>query len=290
MDKEIRPEDPVGGNDLAKEFNSAEGHGPEGGFDPIRDFRPLAGGGSADVYLTNPGRQAFSPAAPEIPSAPEPEEDQISDVEQLEEDVSREPERSGEPASGVKPEKKKKTPLHRALGVLGNIVFVLFLVILIFAVVTMTQNRSNDGKSGVSLFGYRMFTVQTGSMEPTYHTGSVVFVKEVPAKEIREGDPITFRAAGGTGSVVTHRVVAIEEAGGLLNFTTRGDANDAVDPEKTSSTHVYGVTQKFSIPLLGYILDFVRSGLGLIVVIIIPAVLIIVVELIKLIRFSKQPN
>ena len=54
------------------------------------------------------------------------------------------------------------------------------------------------------LFGYRPTAVLTGSMEPVYHVGSVIFVQEVEPEEIKVGDVITFSTAGMSSVSYTH--------------------------------------------------------------------------------------
>lgn len=60
---------------------------------------------------------------------------------------------------------------------------------------------------GVRLLGWQVFSVISGSMEPTYHVGSIIYVKQVDYREIKIGDPITYTINDDT--VVTHRVVDI---------------------------------------------------------------------------------
>ena len=45
---------------------------------------------------------------------------------------------------------------------------------------------------GARVVGLQVFTVLSGSMEPTYHTGSLIYVKKVDPYTIEEGQPITF--------------------------------------------------------------------------------------------------
>lgn len=83
---------------------------------------------------------------------------------------------------------------------------------------------------GAWLAGLRTYTVLSGSMEPTYHTGSVIYVKKIAAEDIQAGTVITFMLNEDT--VVTHRVVEVvpdEEDPTVLRFRTKGDANDAED-------------------------------------------------------------
>ena len=83
---------------------------------------------------------------------------------------------------------------------------------------------------GARVAGLQVFTVLSGSMEPTYHTGSLIYVKKVDPYAIQEGQPITFMLDKNT--VATHRVVGIvpdEEDPTVIRFRTKGDANEAED-------------------------------------------------------------
>ena len=60
---------------------------------------------------------------------------------------------------------------------------------------------------GARVVGLQVFVVLSGSMEPTYRTGSLIYVKKVDPYTIQEGQPITFMMNETT--VATHRVVGI---------------------------------------------------------------------------------
>ena len=57
-------------------------------------------------------------------------------------------------------------------------------------------------------FGFQIYEVLTGSMEPTYPVGSVVYVKAADVSEVQEGDAITILGRK-CGNVMTHRVTQI---------------------------------------------------------------------------------
>ena len=83
---------------------------------------------------------------------------------------------------------------------------------------------------GARVVGLQVFTVLSGSMEPTYYTGSLIYVKEVDPYTIEVGQPITFMLDENT--VATHRVVGIvpdEEDPTVIRFRTKGDANETED-------------------------------------------------------------
>ncbi len=117
---------------------------------------------------------------------------------------------------------------------------------------------------GTRLVGFTPYTVLSGSMEPTYHVGSVVYVTDVEPSELRVGDCITYKMQSGT--IVTHRIKdVIKESDGTLSFRTKGDANPDPDGILPQSA-VIGKTV-FSVPYLGYLFDFVKRPIGLIVVV-----------------------
>lgn len=45
---------------------------------------------------------------------------------------------------------------------------------------------------GARLVGLQVFTVLSGSMEPTYHTGALIYVKKVDPLTVQAGEVITF--------------------------------------------------------------------------------------------------
>lgn len=99
-------------------------------------------------------------------------------------------------------------------------------------------------------FGYKTFSILSGSMEPALHVGALAYVNTgVECDEIEEGDVIAFSI--GDEKVVTHRVV--EHDAQAQHFITKGDANDAVDLAPVPYGAVVGETV-FSIPELGFLL------------------------------------
>lgn len=124
---------------------------------------------------------------------------------------------------------------------------------------------------GVRVIGLDVYTVLSGSMEPTYHTGSVIYVKSCDASEVQVGDPITF-VLNEDLVVATHRVIEIDAEQGA--FYTKGDANEAADGSPVLYENLIG-KPVFSIPYLGYLADYVQSPPGMYVAIAACAVLIL---------------
>ncbi len=128
---------------------------------------------------------------------------------------------------------------------------------------------------GSRIFGFRVFTVVSGSMEPTYSVGDLIYVKSVSPEEVKVGDPITF-VLNEELVVATHRVVEIDEQNQC--FYTKGDANDTPDGDPVHFKNLVGVV-KFHIPLLGYVSDYIQHPPGLYVALGSVALLVIAVFL-----------
>jgi signal peptidase len=124
--------------------------------------------------------------------------------------------------------------------------------------------------------GYRTYVIYGSSMEPAIRVGSLVITSPADKGDIEVSDVVAFRAANGT--TVTHRVVAIREDGGQRHFKTKGDASDDADPRET--TFENGVRKVlFTAPYAGYFVDFARSPPGIAALIVLPAAVLLALEL-----------
>ena len=137
---------------------------------------------------------------------------------------------------------------------------------------------------GSRLLGYQCYTVISGSMEPAYSVGDLLYVKKVDATEIKVGDPITF-ILNEDLVVATHRVVRVDTEN--QRFYTKGDANDIEDNEPVHFNNVIGVPQ-FCIPKLGYVSDFIQNPPGMYITIGAGVILILVVFLPDMIGKKKR--
>jgi len=131
---------------------------------------------------------------------------------------------------------------------------------------------------------FKILTVLSGSMEPSIHTGSVVIVKSAPSASSGQatykiGDVITFGL--GTKTPTTHRIQDIKVQAGQETYITKGDANKTPDAKEITRKDIIGKV-RFSIPLLGYVVSFVRKPLGFMILIIVPAIAIIMDEVKKI--------
>lgn len=162
---------------------------------------------------------------------------------------------------------KINLPWKKIFKIFGNILFVLVIIVAVLMIL-----------SKFSIGGLRVLTVKSGSMSPTIFTGSVAFVS--PVKDYKIGDIITFRAQG-EKELFTHRIAEVDQSTDQTYYRTKGDANDASDSYKVPQNGVVGKVF-FSIPLLGYVIEFAKTPVGLILLIVIPATVIIYEEIRKI--------
>ena len=116
---------------------------------------------------------------------------------------------------------------------------------------------------GVRVIGYKTYTVLSGSMEPNYHVGSLVYVKPVDPFDLKEDDVITFMLD--ETNIATHRIIEVvpdEDDPSVVRFRTKGDANNSADGNLVHNENIIGKVV-FSIPALGYISDFIQHPPGM---------------------------
>lgn len=109
------------------------------------------------------------------------------------------------------------------------------------------------GAEPPAIFGYSVAVVASGSMEPALSVDDLIVSHR--QADYAVGDIITFRSGG---SLTTHRVTAVTEAG----YGTRGDANNADDPAVTPPEAVVGRVVAV-VPGLGRFLAALKTPLGL---------------------------
>lgn len=137
---------------------------------------------------------------------------------------------------------------------------------------------------GVRVVGLTPYVVLSGSMEPTYHVGSMIYVKDVDPADIAVGDPITFRISD--DMVATHRVIAIYEDG---SFQTQGDANDAPDGAPVSPENLVG-KPVFTVPYLGFLADWMMKPPGLYITVTAAVVLIVLMFLPGILQKAEEAD
>jgi len=114
-----------------------------------------------------------------------------------------------------------------------------------------------------SVFGVKQVVVLTGSMSPAILPGDLLLIRQYP--EYLVGDVVTYRSGG---SLVTHRVIGVD--GGTC--TTQGDANNTTDAP-VSFEQIEGKVV-LRIPKLGRLIFFMKTPLGLLILLVLGVVII----------------
>ena len=110
--------------------------------------------------------------------------------------------------------------------ILKTIAYIMLLAILLVIVVQkVTKNNMTVG-------GYRIFTIVTGSMVPEYNVGDILVSKEVDPGTLKVGDDISYRGEVGdfSGKIITHRIITAFHDDKGYHCVTKGIANEIEDP------------------------------------------------------------
>lgn len=97
------------------------------------------------------------------------------------------------------------------------------------------------------IMGFRPVVVLSGSMEPTFPVGAIVYYHKCAFEELEVGDAVTFKAED---ALVTHRITTVN--GISRTVVTKGDNNDTEDPVPVEEDKIVGKATDFAIPYAGY--------------------------------------
>jgi signal peptidase len=157
----------------------------------------------------------------------------------------------------------ERRALRRAAAGLGALLLPVFAsAILVALLLAVVLNR-------VPVLGYRAVILGGGSMEPALDSGSLLVSRAAGPEELRVGDVITFRHPGGS-TTITHRIVTVREEGEQRWFTVKGDANRTADPDELSFESAKAYKYRFAIPYAGYLLGFIGSASGTLLLVVVP--------------------
>lgn len=186
---------------------------------------------------------------------------------------------------------KYKKILNYIGKVISSAIIVLLVLIGAFLVyyVVAAQKYKNDPTQKPAI---NMYTIISGSMEPTIHVYDVVFdIAPKSPQDIKVGDVITFTSTSSIsqGLLVTHRVQDIRIVNGKYEYVTKGDYNPTADSSTAKYEDIIGKVA-FKIPQLGRVQFFVSSKAGWFFVVLLPAMGVIVYDVMKLIKLLSTKN
>jgi len=161
----------------------------------------------------------------------------------------------------------------------------LVIAIALAAMCTYVSFVTSSGNGVPSIFGIRIFSIQTESMYPTLLPGDLIFdVGVKDPEELRNGDIITYwTVINGERVLNTHRIHEIYDGGGFLIYATKGDNNTVADPLTVHESEIVG-KYAFRVGGVGKIFDYLQTSTGFLVVIVIPVFLFFLFHLIQFFR------
>jgi len=177
---------------------------------------------------------------------------------------------------------KNRTGLWRFLGSLTR-----FIAILLVACAMSLA---------LLLIAQRVFSpfhvVVSNSMFPQIKTGDAVVVKDIDPAAVKIGQIVIFHDPEDKSNYVIHRVIAVEDVGGVKFYSTKGDHNDIADNWKISMGEVIGGVA-VTLPGFGSFLDFISTAKGYVSFIVIPALASLLIVMLlglieKLSRLGKR--
>ncbi len=160
----------------------------------------------------------------------------------------------------------------KSLKILNSLVTTILITTFITLVFIVISTKASGGEP--SIFGYQIKTVLSGSMEPTFKTGSVIAVEPIKnPSTLKKGDIITFTTQD--EKIVTHRIEKVIGKDKQLQFKTKGDNNEDPDFNNVLAQNVVAKFTGFTIPYVGYLVEFSQSRNGSALLLIVPGILLV---------------
>lgn len=180
--------------------------------------------------------------------------------------------------------KKFFKTMFKVLSILLLVLLFIVAGILLFYIIS-NQVARNQNKAPI----VGLYTIISPSMEPAIKVYDVVLEFRVEDEsELEVGDVVTFYSdiIDTGGYTVTHRIIDYYEAEGKTYYVTKGDNNQSKDDGDITFDHIVGKVH-YVFPGLGKVQFFLSSRIGWICVILIPAVGIILLDLMKIKKIFK---
>lgn len=174
---------------------------------------------------------------------------------------------------------KEKIENNKALKILIKVfkTIAMVIVICLLLVIVVQKVSSNN----VNLGGYGVYTVVTGSMDPTLKVKDMILSKKVDPESLNTGDIVVYNGNEGSfsGKIVTHRIIKKEKRDNVLYFTTKGDANQIEDKEITANQIVGKFVTKLTI--LSLISHIINNTVGFFFIVFVPFIIFVFCEVIS---------
>jgi len=191
----------------------------------------------------------------------------------------------------VKVLKKKENTFKFIVSVLSYALFIWLLLIGGTLLLYVADIKIRAAKGDYSAPVFNAYVVLSGSMLPEISIKDIVVTKKVAAEDLDIGDIITFVSPDTRygGISITHRIIDkyYDESLGSYTYRTKGDANNVADSALVPNENILGRVI-LKIPKLGYLQDLLASKGGLIFVVLIPCLVILSYDIMKILKKVGQ--
>ena len=173
-------------------------------------------------------------------------------------------------------------------GILSWVIMVILVIIAMFLLYYFISVRIYAQKGEQYKPAFALYTILSPSMVPNIKVYDVIVDVNVKnPEEIKEGDIITFISTSSLtkGMTITHRVVQVKQEDGHYSYVTKGDANLSPDASPAPFESVQGKVL-FHIPQLGRVQEFLGTKGGWLLVVVLPALYIIISDVLKIFRLK----
>ncbi|PKK95893.1 MAG: signal peptidase I [Tenericutes bacterium HGW-Tenericutes-4] len=177
---------------------------------------------------------------------------------------------------------KKQSKVFKTIDKIISFILIAFIVIAGFSSLFFTYHKAQN--KIVNIFGYSVYYVVTGSMEPYLEVGDVLLIKKTAAENIDEQDIITYQTTQGvlSGNFITHRVIKKNYVGENIVFVTKGDANSVADTEIITEQKIKGVFVR-KIAIIKFLMSILSNVWNFLIFIILPLVVSLAMQLVDVV-------
>lgn len=161
----------------------------------------------------------------------------------------------------------EKEKVNKILHIVSMVLCVILVPIIIFNSLMIVNTYTNPNHIPEA-FGVSPVVVLSDSMEPTFSSNALIFIKNVDAEDLEVGDAICFLQ---NGTAITHRIIEISTDGGELVFATQGDGNNVADSVPVYASQIEGKYISHIAGLGAFVL-FAQTTAGIIILIGVPVI------------------
>ncbi|WP_257350451.1 signal peptidase I SipW [Pseudalkalibacillus decolorationis] len=175
--------------------------------------------------------------------------------------------------------------MKKVLKWVSNITSWVLIAVFVVMIFMVVSSKASGGEP--NFYGYQLKSVLSGSMEPTFDTGSIIAVDPtIDKQKLKKGDIITFKENAET--LITHRIIEVKNSGNHVQYITKGDNNDGADLEPVLAENVVAKYEGFTIPFVGYFMNFANSKIGTAILLVIPGILLIIYSVFTIWKSIKE--